>query len=73
MTGERAILVGHGDPKSPCLPDLEATFDGMVSGRPSNLMVDLSQTSQMDVATVRAIARRGRSVPHFDLRLPRPT
>lgn len=70
ITGDRAVVVVHGEATSPCLPELATTLDGMVASEPSNLTVDLSQTSGMDVATVRAIARRGCKVSQFDVRLP---
>jgi len=70
ISGEQATLVFYGEATSPCLPELGATLDGMVGRQPSSLTVDLSETSGMDVATVRAIAQRGRKVSQFKLRLP---
>ena len=70
ISGERATLVFYGEATSRCLSELDATLVEMVAREPSSLTVDLSETSSMDVATVRAIARNGRKVSHFDLRLP---
>lgn len=64
------MVVVYGDATSPNLSDLDVALDGLVATKPSNLTVDLSQTSHLDVATLRAIARRGHAVPHFDLILP---
>ncbi len=70
ISRERATIVCYGDATARSLTELDAALDGVVAHHPSVLTVDLSATSSMDIATVRAIAECGRKVSHFDLRLP---
>lgn len=68
----RASVVVYGDASCRSLRQLDSTLEAVVARRPPRLTIDLSETTGMDVAMARTIARWGRGVAHLDLVLPEP-
>lgn len=67
---ERATLVAYGDVGRDAVPQFSATLDALVLARVSCLTVDLSETTSVDFAVLKAIIQARGVAPQVLVRLP---